>query len=76
MRVPFRRISTARAVQRPASPLSLRDSVNQISAPPGAVATSATEQAVALRELEGAVQRLRAVAATLSDLARRLTSVQ
>jgi methyl-accepting chemotaxis protein/putative methionine-R-sulfoxide reductase with GAF domain len=42
----------------------------------GAVATSATEQAAALRELEGAVQRLRAVAATLSDLARRLTSVQ
>jgi hypothetical protein len=40
MRVPPRRISTARAVQRPASPLSLRASVNQISAPPGAVATS------------------------------------
>ena len=42
----------------------------------GAVAGSATEQAAALRELEGAVQGLRSVAATLSDLARRLTSVQ
>lgn len=41
-----------------------------------AVAESATGQATALRDLEGAVQGLRGVAATLSDLARRLTSVQ
>ncbi|HKS05246.1 MAG TPA: methyl-accepting chemotaxis protein [Gemmatimonadaceae bacterium] len=42
----------------------------------GAVATNATDQATALRDMEGALQGLRGVAATLSDLARRLTSVQ
>jgi methyl-accepting chemotaxis protein len=40
------------------------------------VARNATDQAAALRELEGAVHALRNVAATLSDLAQRLTSAQ
>ncbi len=39
------------------------------------VAASAADQAVALRELEGATHALRGVAANLGDLARRLASV-
>ncbi|NUQ22144.1 MAG: GAF domain-containing protein [Gemmatimonadaceae bacterium] len=40
-----------------------------------AVSDSATQQATALRELEGATHELRDVAAYLSELTRRLTSV-
>jgi methyl-accepting chemotaxis protein len=42
----------------------------------GALAATATEQASTLRELEGAVRGLRAVASTLRELAERLTSVR
>ncbi|HVT38110.1 MAG TPA: methyl-accepting chemotaxis protein [Gemmatimonadaceae bacterium] len=40
-----------------------------------AVTASATEQAAALRELEGAIRGLREIVAGLHDLARRLTNV-
>ena len=40
------------------------------------VASSAADQAVALRELEGATHALRGVAANLGDLARKLASAQ
>ena len=40
------------------------------------VAAAATDQAAALRELEGATHALRGVASNLGDLARRLASVQ
>ena len=40
------------------------------------VASAAADQAVALRELEGATHALRGVAANLGDLARKLASVQ
>jgi methyl-accepting chemotaxis protein len=40
------------------------------------VAASAADQAVALRELEGATHALRGVAANLAELARKLASVQ
>jgi methyl-accepting chemotaxis protein len=39
------------------------------------VTASARDQAVALRELEGAIQELRSVSSYLSDLTRRITSV-
>jgi methyl-accepting chemotaxis protein len=41
-----------------------------------ALVMTATEQATALRELEGAVRGLRNVAATLNDLSERLTSLR
>jgi methyl-accepting chemotaxis protein/putative methionine-R-sulfoxide reductase with GAF domain len=40
------------------------------------VAAAASDQAAALRELEGATHGLRGIAANLADLARKLTSVQ
>ena len=40
-----------------------------------AVAASATEQAAALRELEGAISGLREIVGSLNDLARRITNI-
>jgi hypothetical protein len=39
------------------------------------VTQNAREQAIALRELEGATQELRSVAVHLNELTRRITSV-
>ena len=39
------------------------------------VTASATEQASALRELEGAIHGLREVVTNLNDLARRITKI-
>ena len=41
-----------------------------------AVTASASEQAKAMRELEGAIGGLRAVVTSLNDLARRITNVE